>query len=136
MAGFIAGLWGLFGGFAVEGLELRTSLLRRGCWPWQSPNDGSDPEISAAAYLTGEIIRLIIGAGLAWAAASTGQISGPLGAVGIGAAAPMILDQFSRIGQQPLAARALNPGQQGESGENPGISRPDPHPRPDIQGQE
>src|SRR5450755_3321685 len=96
MVGVVAGMWGLFGGFAIAGLDLHASLRHRGCWPWQARKGDPDPEISPAAYFTGEIIRMVIGAGLAWAAASTGQISGPLGAVGIGAAAPIILDQFSR----------------------------------------
>jgi hypothetical protein len=95
MVGVVAGIWGLFGGFAVAGLDLHASLRRRGCWPWQARKGDPDPEISPAAYLTGEIIRMIIGAGLAWAAAATGQISGPLGAVGIGAAAPFVINQFS-----------------------------------------
>ena len=51
--GFMAGLWGLFGGFAIEGLELRASLQRRGCLPWQARKDDPDPEITRAAYFTG-----------------------------------------------------------------------------------
>ncbi|MEY9895226.1 hypothetical protein ABIA31_008915 [Catenulispora sp. MAP5-51] len=99
MLGLTAGLWGLFGGFAVEGLEFYSLLRRDGRWPWQPPKDNSalDPaEVGLRGYLVGEIIRLLIGAGLAWAAASTGQISGPLGALGVGAAAPTIVGQLTK----------------------------------------
>ena len=130
MVGAVAGVWGLFGGFAVSGLELQALLRSRGRWPWQSAK-GEPPEISRSAYLTGEIVRLLVGAGLAWAAAATGQISGPLGAVGIGAAAPFILDQLSRgtLSRGHAAAGV-------ESDKNPGITRGDPKPRPDPQAQE
>jgi hypothetical protein len=36
------------------------------------------------------------GAGLAWAAAATGQIAGPLGAPGVGVAAPTIIGQLAK----------------------------------------
>jgi hypothetical protein len=140
MVGVVAGFWGLFGGFAVAGLDLQALLRRRGCWPWQAREGCPTAEISLTAYLAGEIVRMVIGAGLAWAAAATGQISGPLGAVGIGAAAPFILDQLSR--SVPLgspASGALSPGYGAadvESGADPGITRPEPRPRPDAQGQE
>jgi hypothetical protein len=45
------------------------------------------PVITAPAYFAGEIIRCLIALGLAWAATTTGQISGALAAVAIGAAA-------------------------------------------------
>jgi hypothetical protein len=93
MSGATAGLWGLFGGFAVEGLDIRAAFYRYGAWPWKLPtSDGKTaPEAGRLGYAVGEIIRLLVGAGLAMAAVSTGQVSGPLGAIGIGVAAPTIV---------------------------------------------
>lgn len=106
MVGLVAGLWGLFGGFAVEGLELYAACQRYRRWPWQRPSDsevsatnGAEQELGEVGvwgYVVAETIRLLIGAGLAWAAAATGQISGPLGALGVGAAAPTIIGQLMR----------------------------------------
>lgn len=115
MVGYEAGLWGLFGGFAVSGLELQGLIRRRGCMPWRwrpGPKDAplAVPEITAPAYFTGEIIRCVISMGLAWAAAATGQIAGALAAVAIGAAAPLIIDQISQAAPAPLSAKALAVG--------------------------
>lgn len=106
MVGLVAGLWGLFGGFAVEGLELYAAYQRYRRWPWQRPGGGGSSttngadqepgEVGVWGYVVAEAIRLLIGAGLAWAAAATGQISGPLGALGVGAAAPTIIGQLMR----------------------------------------
>jgi len=100
MVGVVAALWGLFGGFAVEGLELHASLRHRGRWPWKHPSDakpGEIPEAGAKGYIIAEMVRLIIGAGLAWATAATGQIAGPLGAFGVGVAAPTIVGQLAKV---------------------------------------
>ena len=111
MQGAYAGLWGLFGGFAVEGLDFWVSCVRFRMVPWKVnlPTDGNALPAGGPAgrstsseagdfwlYIAGEVIRLIIGAGLAWATASTGQISGPLGALGVGAAAPAVIGQLIR----------------------------------------
>ena len=53
-------------------------------------------EAGAAGYAVAAGIRLVIGAGLAWAAASTGQISGSLGAMIVGVAAPKIIEQLAK----------------------------------------
>jgi hypothetical protein len=138
MVGFVAGIWGLFGGFAIAGLDLKSSLQRRKCWPWQADEGSTDPEISAAAYFTGEIIRMILGAGLAWAAAATGQVSGPLGAVGIGAAAPLILDQISRsaLGNSKATLPTGHAADKVPADEHAGIAKPEPVVRAETQGQE
>jgi hypothetical protein len=100
MVGIEAGLWGLFGGFAVEGLELYGAVRRYGRWPWDST--GEPVEAGPAGYAIAEVIRLLIGAGLAWAAAATGQVAGPLGALGVGVAAPFIIGQLAKY--IPLSA--------------------------------
>lgn len=90
MIGIEYALWGLFGGFAIEGLEFSAAIRRTGSWPWKQ-----EGEPSCAMLLVSVIIRLGIGAGLAVAAGLTGQISGPLGAVAIGVAAPLFIEQLA-----------------------------------------
>jgi hypothetical protein len=99
MAEVVGGLRGLFGGFAVAGLELYTELRRYGRWPWKQqpyPGTGKVPEAGPVGYAIAEAVRLFIGAGLAWAAPATGQIAGPLGAPGVGVAAPTIIAQLAK----------------------------------------
>jgi hypothetical protein len=99
MVGYEAAPWGLFGSFAAVGFELCNALRRDGQWPWKRPSKpGVDeiPEAGAVGYAVAAGIRLIIGAGLAWAAASTGQISGSLGAMIVGVAAPKIIEQLAK----------------------------------------
>jgi hypothetical protein len=91
MTGVQAALWGLFGGFAVEGLDLITALRRRG-WPWRVEGP---PEAGPVGYAVAELIRLIIGGGVAWAVAASGQITGPAGALAVGAAAPLIVERLT-----------------------------------------
>ena len=97
MAEVAGGLRGLFGGFAVEGLELYTELRRYCRWPeatatsrhWKGSRTGP------AGYAIAETARLFIGAGPAWAAAATRQIARPLRAPGAGIAAPTIIGQLA-----------------------------------------
>ena len=87
--------WGLFGGFAVEGLDFVGAIKRTGGWPWHQ--DGAPPLI---IFLVSEVIRLAIDAGVALAAGSSGQVSGPFGALAVGVAAPLLVEQLTR--QVPL----------------------------------
>jgi hypothetical protein len=100
VVGVEAALWGLFGGFAVEGLELYAALRRDGRWPWKrgvQRKTGAIPEAGPMGYAIAELIRLLIGAGLASAAVTAGQITGPLGALGVGVAAPTIIGQLAKL---------------------------------------
>lgn len=73
MVGEVAGLWGLFGGFAVEGLELHAAWQRDRRWPWhrapqldaKTAAGAAQDSIEAGAmgYAVAEIVRLLIGAG-------------------------------------------------------------------------
>lgn len=85
----------------MEGLEVYGALRRYGRWPWKAPQahrgNGKPAEAGPVGYAVAEVIRLVIGAGLAWAAAATGQIAGPLGALGVGAAAPTIIGQLAKF---------------------------------------
>ncbi len=79
-------LWGLFGGFAVDGLELWRAVKRnRGIMP---------PRYCRRGTLVTEIVRLAVGAGLATAFGASHQISGELGALIVGAGAPIILERL------------------------------------------
>lgn len=92
--------WGLFGGFAVEGLEFAGAIRRAGGWPWKQPG-----EPSPLAFAISVIIRLVISAGVAAAAGAVGQVSGPLGALAAGVAAPLLVEQLAR--QLPDAIRPV-----------------------------
>jgi len=110
-----AALWGLFGGFAVEGLELYTAVRRYGRMPWQIKGPGKGvKEPSCPAYVVAEVIRLAIGAGLAWAALANHQITGPFGAIAVGAAAPFIIGQLAK--GIPLSQQAEQPAPAPEPG--------------------
>lgn len=82
------GGWGLFGGFIVDGLEFwRLVRTNGGIWPVQ---------YRSFASIAAEIIRLVAGAGLAIAFGKSGQITGAIGAVAIGAAAPLIVEKLAQ----------------------------------------
>jgi hypothetical protein len=91
MTGLEFAVWGLFGGFAVEGLEFTAAIRRGGRWPWQQPG-----EPGALPFAVSVIVRLAVGAGLAAAAGVADQISGPFGAVALGVAAPLVVEQLAR----------------------------------------
>ena len=105
-------LWGLAGGFAVEGLELVAAIRRTRGWPWRV-----DGEVGLGPYLLSVVLRLAISAVLAMALGANGQVSGPAGALMIGITAPLIVEKaFRQVvptapGDAPQAARAeQNPG--------------------------
>lgn len=85
-------LWGFAGGFAVDGIEI---------WKLVKANGGAWPgSISTIAFSVAEIIRLSVGAFLTVAFGEAGQVSGPVGALAIGAAAPLIVEKLAQL-QQP-----------------------------------
>lgn len=84
-------VWGLFGGFAVEGLEFAGAIRRTGGWPWRQPG-----EPGPLALTVSVVIRLVISAGVAAAAGAAGQVSGPFGALAAGVAAPLLVEQLAR----------------------------------------
>jgi hypothetical protein len=107
VTGISAVLWGLFGGFAVEGLDLYGALRRRGCWPWGGPEPR---EVGIIGYAVAEAIRLIIGGGLAGAAAASGEVTSAAGALAVGVAAPLIVERLARaipLTEPPAALAAL-----------------------------
>jgi len=91
--------WGAFGGLAVELLEFHGAIRRTGGWPWRQKDEpGPGP------LLVSVVIRLIVGAGLAWALGAAQQVSGPAGALMVGVAAPLIFEQMARQFQTPSVA--------------------------------
>lgn len=90
-----AALWGVAGGFVLEGLELWAALRRHGKWPWKVTGRGA--KAGAVGYLIAELIRLTAGGILAAAAAASGQVSGPLAALAIGVAAPMMVERLTAL---------------------------------------
>jgi hypothetical protein len=80
-------LWGFFGGFIVDGLEL---------WHRVQKNNGKWPSgYLSIAFFIAEIIRLVAGAGLAVAFGKSGQVNGSIGALAIGVATPLIVEKLS-----------------------------------------
>lgn len=81
-------LWGALGGLIVDALEFyRVVRNNGGRWP---------EDMRSLAFLVAELIRLGVGAILAVAFASSGHVSDTLGALAVGAAAPLIAEKLAR----------------------------------------
>jgi hypothetical protein len=79
--------WGFIGGFVAEGLPLwRMVQQNNGVWL---------PRYRTRDFFIAETIRLLIGAILAVALGESGQVTGAIGALGVGIAAPAIIDKLS-----------------------------------------
>lgn len=83
--------WGAFGGLAVELVQLYGALRRTGGWPWRQPGELPPRELAATI-----VIRVFLGLGLAMAAGQSGQVSGAFGAIAVGVAAPLVVEQMLR----------------------------------------
>jgi hypothetical protein len=89
-------LWGLFGGAAIEGLDLTTAIRRcGGSWPWKRKG-----EVQRGPYLLSVLIRIGVSGGVAAAAANSSQISTVFAAVTTGVAAPLILENVAKSAVQ------------------------------------
>lgn len=84
-------LWGVLGGFSVEGLQFSGAIRRVGGWPWRKRG-----EPGLWPFVVSVVIRLAIGGGLAAACAAGGQLAGPFAAVAVGIAAPYIVEQLAQ----------------------------------------
>lgn len=91
-----AGVWGILGGFVIEGLDLYGALRRHGCWPWRV-RDTPGVHAGPLQYAVAEGVRLVIGGVLASAAAASGQVSGALAAVAIGVGAPIMVHRLTEL---------------------------------------
>lgn len=83
--------WGAFGGFALEAIQFYGAIRRTGDWPWRTKG-----EPGPLPLLVSVLIRVGLGLGLAWAAAETNQINGPIAAIAVGVAAPLIIEQMAK----------------------------------------
>jgi len=88
-------LWGALGGLAVEAVEFRRAIRRTGDWPWKDPK-----EPRFGPFLVSVFVRVGLGSGLAIASGLTNQVSGAFGALAVGVAAPLMVEQL----QGPSAA--------------------------------
>jgi hypothetical protein len=146
-----AALWALAGGFVVEGLEFAALQRRHRKWPWQVDAEATAVTDGTAAgplgYFVGEVLRLAAGGVLG--AALAGQVTGPLPALAIGAAAPVIAGHLAAYVPLPtVASEASPPGTmdpssldqvgQGNNGSLPAHQRslpvPMPEPLPEREG--
>lgn len=93
-------LWGLVGAGSVEAWDLHTAIRQAKGFPWK----GKEP-LTLAEYLVSVVIRMGLGAGLGAAFAQTGQVSGAVGFVAIGVAAPKVLEQLALQGMPPPTER-------------------------------
>lgn len=82
--------YGAAGGVLVSLGTLYKHLQLRNQWPWKVKNGPTK-----SMYFTGEVIRILLGAGVAWGLAATDQL-GVFGAIVVGAGAPAILDKWQR----------------------------------------
>jgi hypothetical protein len=87
-------LWGLFGGFAVEGLDFYRAFKAGSPMPWRERQTHGQRVPHGVLYLVVTVIRLAIGGGLALAAAQSDQVTTPLAAVAVGVAAPLIVERL------------------------------------------
>jgi hypothetical protein len=96
-------LWGAFGGLAVEAIQFYGAIRRTGKWPWKTKGEPRPGPLAASV-----VIRVGVGFGLAFAAFETNQVSGPLGAIAVGVAAPLLIEQMAK--RVPLDAQSPDPG--------------------------
>lgn len=83
-----AGLAGLAGVISIELLHIG-ELVRHRRPPWRG-------DVGLLAFILAEVIRILLGTGLAVAAAAANQISGVLGAFAVGVVAPTVLESVGR----------------------------------------
>jgi len=84
-------LWGAAGGLMVEAIEFSRAIKRTGSFPWKSPG-----EPGPLPLLVSVVIRIGVGFGLTWAAAANNQVTGAFGAIAVGVAAPLLLEQMAK----------------------------------------
>jgi hypothetical protein len=86
-----AALWGLFGVAALEGLDFANTARASGTWPWKA-----GAGFGVGPYLFSILIRAGIAGGFTAAAVNADQINTAIGAIAIGIASPLVLQQMAR----------------------------------------
>jgi len=117
MSPWVAALWGAFGVLMVEFLEFHSAIRRFGKFPWKVKG-----EPGPLPLLISVIIRVGAGYGITVAAISGGQIIGAFGAIAIGAATPLLLEQLARV-SLGLSIRQEPEGQSVRKASDPGMKR-------------
>ena len=102
-------LWGLLGVALIEVYALWNAATADGarCWPWRDEEGRSQVD----GYAIALACRVVMGVGLNAAYAAAHQIEGPLAAVTMGVAAPLIIRQMvpPRPEQLPRPSDAQQP---------------------------
>ncbi|WP_441246279.1 hypothetical protein [Kitasatospora sp. McL0602] len=96
-------LYGAVGGGLISLLTLYRFIQGKRRWPWRVRNGPT-----FGLYLTGEVIRVVLGSVVAWGLAASGQL-GALGAMIVGAGAPAILDKWQSMGPQLYSPEQVSP---------------------------
>lgn len=86
-------VWGLLGVVLIEAHALRSAVTAAGgvSWPWRT----ADGHRVVGGYAVAVVCRVVMGVGLNAVYAAAHQIDGPLAAVTMGIAAPLILQQMA-----------------------------------------
>jgi hypothetical protein len=84
-------LWGAAGGLMVEAIQFYRAIKLTGDWPWRIKG-----EPAPLPLLVSVVIRVGVGFGLAWAAADNNQVTGAFGAIAVGVAAPLLIEQMTK----------------------------------------
>ena len=101
---WVYALWGAFGGLSIEAVQFYGAIRGTGKWPWKT-----EGEPRPLPLFVSVVIRVGVGFGLALAAVETGQVRGPLGAIAVGVAAPLLIEQMAK--RVPLdAQQSIEPG--------------------------
>lgn len=87
-------IWGMVGGLAVQAESILSSIARGRTWPWLQ-----DDQPTIGPYIFALLVRSGLGLALALTMGLSGQISGPAGAFGMGAVAPLVIQQIARRAQ-------------------------------------
>ncbi len=101
-------LWGLLGVVLIEVHALWSAVTAEGTarWPWRDEHD--DPR--TGGYMIAVACRMTMGVGLNAVYAAAHQIDGPLAAVTMGIAAPLIIKQMAvRQEQAPQTGGVAQP---------------------------
>jgi hypothetical protein len=99
MTWWVAGLWGLAGGGAIELVDLY-KLVRTADGSYKMPETS---ERFWQAYLIAVAIRLVLGYVSAWALQQADQLDSALAALGVGAGATGFLEHLGRGPREPVA---------------------------------
>ncbi|WP_169747991.1 hypothetical protein [Pseudonocardia acaciae] len=75
----------------IEAVQFHGAIKRCKDFPWRVKG-----EPAAFPLLVSVLIRIGLGFGLALAASYSNQVSGPLGAIALGVAAPLVIEQMAR----------------------------------------